>query len=299
MHKRVLKTTSTMPASTSYSATTKAADFSGRSSQCGCVARRRFAAGRGASTRCNYEPGVDRQPRSTVPAAPPLRVPPPPPPPPPPGSEMNLKMGISKRMVLGLMFGGGLVWSLALRAGMPQVGYDARTGVALLRTAGGNLVAATRDEAGNIFMYDKNGNIYYDTGAEQGIYIVDSSGDMFNTWADTRGEVQRAYVGNIRDLREFSVKEIGGVPVEQLAEGIEGLRDGRMTAFVKKADRRYEPDYLPKNAPAIVSRGGKFAPPEVLEDSVIELERKGGLFGGGGGNDVSMADLVRSLKIEK
>jgi hypothetical protein len=55
---------------------------------------------------------------------------------------------------------------------MPQVGYDARTGVALLRTAGGNLVAATRDEAGNIFMYDKNGNIYYDTGAEQGIYIV-------------------------------------------------------------------------------------------------------------------------------
>jgi hypothetical protein len=45
--------------------------------------------------------------------------------------------------------------------------------------------------------------------------------------------------------------------------------------------------------------GGKFAPPEVLEDSVIELERKGGLFGGGSGNDVSMADLVRSLKIEK
>ena len=53
---------------------------------------------------------------------------------------------------------------------------------------------------------------------------------MFNTWADTRGEVQRAYVGNIRDLREFPVKEIGGVPVEQLAEGIEGLRDGRCSS---------------------------------------------------------------------
>jgi hypothetical protein len=35
----------------------------------------------------------------------------------------------------------------------------------------------------------------------------------------------------------------------------------RMTAFVKKADRRYQPDYLPKNAPAVVSRGAPARPP--------------------------------------
>ena len=40
-------------------------------------------------------------------------------------------------------------------------------------------------------------------------------------------QVNRVAVGNISDLRTIDLKEIGGVPVQELQKQIKGLRGGR------------------------------------------------------------------------
>lgn len=47
-----------------------------------------------------------------------------------------------------------------------------------------------QDSAGRVFMFDKAGNIYYDTeDARTGMYIVDTEGRMYNKFVDKQGQV--------------------------------------------------------------------------------------------------------------
>lgn len=60
-----------------------------------------------------------------------------------------------------------------LRTGEDPPIYTTESGLTVAKTAGGNPVAAFSDEAGNIFLIDPNGNLYYDTGDPKlGVYFV-------------------------------------------------------------------------------------------------------------------------------
>lgn len=155
-------------------------------------------------------------------------------------------------------------------------------------------------------MFDKAGNIYYDTEDPRvGMYIVDKGGEMYNEFVDTEGKVQQIYIGNIGDLRSIKVEEVGGISVEELQRSIKGFKGGRVVGFPKAPDANgpsWE-NLMPPNAPAGVPRGGgRIQPPPFLEDLEVELEPRGsGLFGGGGGNGgptSSPAEILKSLRRE-
>jgi hypothetical protein len=55
---------------------------------------------------------------------------------------------------------------------MPRV-YRGKRGVSYVKTAGGNTVGVKMDGEGRLYMFDRAGNLYYDTGdARLGFYIV-------------------------------------------------------------------------------------------------------------------------------
>lgn len=204
------------------------------------------------------------------------------------------------------MVGGSAAWYGLLKAGVPLTGVDRQRGVALLRTRRGNVVAATQDAAGRVFMFDKAGNIYYDTGDQRvGLYIVDTAGEMFNEFVDKDGNVQQVALGNLADLTSIQVTEIGGVEVEQLQKSIKGFRGGRVVGFPKLPDPNNPSwsDLMPPNAPATVPKdGGRVRPPPMLEDLEVELEPigGGGLFGGRSAPPDGMdGEILRSLRREK
>ena len=81
------------------------------------------------------------------------------------------------------MLGGTALWWFGLRQGVPLVGVDRKRNIALLRTKGGNLVAATQDEEGRVFLFDKAGNLYYDTeDPKLGMYIVRTAAHPACVW---------------------------------------------------------------------------------------------------------------------
>ena len=55
---------------------------------------------------------------------------------------------------------------------------------------------------------------------------MDTEGEVFNEYEED-GKVTRVAVGNMRDLNTIQVKEIGGVPIEELQRSVKGLRGGR------------------------------------------------------------------------
>ncbi|PSC72567.1 hypothetical protein C2E20_4174 [Micractinium conductrix] len=265
---------------------------------------RRRQPGRAAlQTRASWQTERERELARNVPPAPPARVPPPPPPPPPPAPEPIVEndLNISRRALFGIMVGGTALWYAALRGGYPLTTVDKQKNVALLKTKGGNLVAATQDSAGRIFMFDAAGNLYYDTeDPRTGMYVVDTAGDMFNQFVDKNGKVVRVPVGNIGDLRSITVEEVGGVPIRELQRSIKGLRGGRVTGFVQRADPREVFDLMPPNAPAGANMDRtRIEPPPFLEDIEVDLQPKGGLgglFGGGSPDSSSPAATLRSLQ---
>lgn len=191
---------------------------------------------------------------------------------------------MSRRGIFGIMLGGTAAYWFAVRGGMPLAAVDRGRNVALLKTKGGNLVAATQDDAGRVFMFDRAGNIYYDTEDPRlGVYVVDAQGEMINEFVDAEGRVIKVPVGNIADLRTVTVEEIGGVPVRELQRSIRDLRGGRLTGFVQPADPGSAADLMPPNAPSVPNwEGNRVGPPPFLEDLEVELQPKsgGGLFGG-------------------
>ena len=95
--------------------------------------------------RSNYQTDRDRELARNVPSAPPV-PPPPPPPPPPPSAEPVLEneIQISRRDLALLMFGGTAAYWFAVRGGLPLAAVDKERNIALVKTRGGNLVAATQ-----------------------------------------------------------------------------------------------------------------------------------------------------------
>lgn len=244
---------------------------------------------------------TERNGRAGLPRAPPPNMPPPPPPPPPPidMAPENAMQNIPRRNILAIMVGGTALWYTALRAGAPIVAVDKRNGVALLKTKGGNVVAAAQDEAGRLFIFDKAGNIYYDTEDPSiGLYIVDVRGDTFNEYMDAQGDVQRVFVGNLKDIQSVKVTEIGGISVNELRSSIKGFKGGRVIGFPKVADGNglSWDTVMPPNAPLRRSRNGELlSAPPMLEDMEIELEPTGkGNITAGGMND--MIEIFKSLR---
>lgn len=68
---------------------------------------------------------------------------------------------------------------------------------------------------------------------------------VYNVFLDKNGEEQRRYVGDIRDVRSFKVKDLGGISVERLQRASKGRFDGTVTAF---PDDKYAIP-LPPNTP--------------------------------------------------
>ncbi len=68
---------------------------------------------------------------------------------------------------------------------------------------------------------------------------------VYNVFLDKNGEEQRRYVGDIRDVRTFRVKDLGGISVERLQRASKGRFDGSLTAF---PDDNYDLP-LPPNTP--------------------------------------------------
>lgn len=68
---------------------------------------------------------------------------------------------------------------------------------------------------------------------------------VYNVYLDRNGEEQRRYVGDIRDVGTFKVKDMGGISVERLQRASRGRFDGTITAFPD--DNTDIP--LPPNAP--------------------------------------------------
>ncbi len=61
---------------------------------------------------------------------------------------------------------------------MPDVYHDPN-GRVFLMTKGKEKVSVAQDQFGNVFMFDRNGNLYYDTGDKSfGMLVVRS----INTW---------------------------------------------------------------------------------------------------------------------
>lgn len=207
---------------------------------------------------------------------------------------------MSRRSLFGIMAGGTALWWLALRGSFPLAAVDKDKNVAILKTRGGNLVAATQDSAGRVFMFDRAGNLYYDTeDPRTGMYIVDVQGNVYNKYVDSLGEVNTVSVGNIADLKTITVDTIGGVPVEEWQRSIKGVRGGRVTGFVTPADPSDEFDRMPPNAPYSKTRRGQlWEPPAMLEDWEVDLQPKGGGFFGGKALDPATdpAGTVNSLQ---
>ncbi|EIE25318.1 hypothetical protein COCSUDRAFT_61541 [Coccomyxa subellipsoidea C-169] len=205
------------------------------------------------------------------PAPPPASAPPPPPPPPPPQPPSTDEGGIGRRLLLGAaMVGGATAWWSFLNSQMPDM-RKGKKGAVYLKTKGGNTVGARVDENGRTYMFDRAGNLYYDTGDKRlGFYIVTWDNKVYNVFLDKNGEEQRRYVGDIRDVRSFRVKDLGGISVDRLQRASKGRFDGTVTAFPD--DNNDIP--LPPNTPLYKNKNGEVQGPPELEEGIIQLQRK-------------------------
>ena len=69
---------------------------------------------------------------------------------------------------------------------------------------------------------------------------VDPQGRMFNSFVDAEGQVQRTYVGNVKDLQEVNIDSIGGIPMDQIRKAYEdqnGIGEGSGPPGRKPEDR--------------------------------------------------------------
>lgn len=89
--------------------------------------------------------------------------------------------------------------------------YASETGIEYLTTKGGNRVAVSTDAQGHVWMVDRAGDLYFDTGDPNvGFFVVDPEGEMVNMWEEN-GKTQRKMVGNINELANVRTKELGDV----------------------------------------------------------------------------------------
>lgn len=60
---------------------------------------------------------------------------------------------------------------------------------------------------------------------------------VFNVFEDNSGDRQTVFVGSFDDLRTQEIKELGGIPVEQLERSFGKSFDGTITGFVDPAKK--------------------------------------------------------------
>ena len=212
-------------------------------------------------------------------------------PPPPPRGRSFLDSPPSARTlltsaVLGLV--GGALWWAALFGHDPvKLAVDDRTGVVYATTAGGAKVLISQEEDGSFVFVDQAGDLYYQAGGigrgagGDGFYIVDPQNNIYNSFYDEDGERKLVSVGRMDDIVSFKPGALGGVPADRLA-ALVGDRDaGRFTAIYSGADGPDDPlaVQLPPNAPVEVDADGRATGPVALDEGVMLLQQKKGLFG--------------------
>lgn len=188
------------------------------------------------------------------------------------------------------MFGGAALMSTFIRVGGPQLERDPKTGIDMVTTAAGNKLATFTDEAGNFFMVDRTGALWYDTGDPAlGFYMVDNKGNMLNIFVDGAGNPQYVPVGNIKDLQSVEPKAIGGIDVKNLGKAF----DKRRQLLVFPSEDGVE---MPANAPATVGKDGTVQPPSLLEEGTLLLEEKQRWWPFGGSGSSGPDDIGGNFK---
>ena len=233
--------------------------------------------------------------RDTLPPPAPPPAPPPlsgssgpggPAPPPPPRRRTALDAPPTARTLLTTialsLTAGGLWWAALFGHDPVNLGVS-EDGFAFATTAAGNTVLVSRDDAGRFIFVDRAGDLFYEAGtAADGFYIVTPQNDIYNAFVDEDGQVKRVSVGRLEDIVTVQADAIGGIPVERLRQ-LTGDRDaGTLTALYTGARDEADPAavLLPPNAPVELDADGVETGPVALEESMILLEQKTGLFGG-------------------
>ena len=75
---------------------------------------------------------------------------------------------------------------------------------------------------------------------------VDREDKVYNMFVDKEGNPQNVYVGRMDELKDFDIKTLGGIPVEDLKKASDGRFNGTVTAFEDPNDDKVA---LPPNAP--------------------------------------------------
>lgn len=168
------------------------------------------------------------------------------------------------------MFGGAalLSASIRLRDPPPELYQYEDSDAFFTQTAGGAELAVFSDELGNLFWVDAHFNFWYDTGDPRlGVYVVDPNGVTLNIYVDGAGEPQYVPIGNLDDIREVDINEIGGVPIQAMQKA--AAKTQRLYVFPGK-----DGISLPDSAPAEIGADGTIRPPRMLEEGGIITEEK-------------------------
>ena len=64
---------------------------------------------------------------------------------------------------------------------------------------------------------------------------------VFNIFEDGEGDRQTVFVGSFDDLKTQDIKQLGGIPVEQLEKSFGKTFDGTVTGFVDRAPKGEAP----------------------------------------------------------
>ena len=86
---------------------------------------------------------------------------------------------------------------------------------------------------------------------------------VYNVYLNENGEETRTFVGDIRDVQTFRVKDLGGLSAERLRKLSRGRFDGTITAF---PDEKKEVP-MPPNAPRFLNRVRLLQAPCVVPSS--------------------------------
>lgn len=61
---------------------------------------------------------------------------------------------------------------------------------------------------------------------------VTKDNEIFNVFEETPGERETVYVGRLEDLRTQDIRQLGGIPVDQMEKAFGKSFDGTITGFV-------------------------------------------------------------------
>eukprot|EP00210_Caulerpa_lentillifera_P001711 g1644.t1 len=229
--------------------------------------------------RLNADPRITKKikqaPDIKTPNAPPPPppLPPPPPPPTPPVEPEGKILGVRRRFMIPVLISLPLsaiqlterideevVASVDVPMKTQNGVKNIRRDVKLVTGKSGVPFVVGRDSKGRRYMVDENGILFYDSGISQvGWYAVNVDGEITNIFLED-GEVKAQSIGNINELKDFTIDEFMGMPI----------RKSKITGF-----RDYELRALPPNTPLVTSKDGKdLIPPFFVDEGEMTLEEE-------------------------